>query len=877
MYTRDKKSDFLGRWISAPSALLDQFDRPRAAEFPQAKFIWGRDYVRQHFLRTWVSDAIPERTLLHFACNNSMDIYFNGVCIASDVRDFLSDSLQSYWKKGENILWIRAFQTATVESFTSALIGGIRWEYADGGVEEIVTDEKFCEKRLVDFWVTEEPKDWEQQTSDARNNPLIVSDRHPIAIKRSCYFKKGFLCRKGLKRAWLYASAQGCYEPYINGSRATDALFMPSSTEKAKEYQKFDVTDMLCEGENVVGAITGNGWYNCEAYGRLFANLPSLLMELHLEYEDGRVERIASDRTWQVAPSPLTDNDLQYGERYDARLELDGWATAAGSAGEWFFAEPVLPCPHTELWEQNYPPVRALAEHRAKFLCEVEPGVFLYDTGIEIAGNVRLTLRNPRRGNRYLVQCCERLREDGTPETGAYGAVFYQQDTQKGGRAEWSLRNLNVYIAKGEPVEVYMARFSYTGFRYIYVSGMEKAPDALDVVGVELHNDLKELGTIKTSDRSISGLWEAVKLAWRNNVFNGPTDCPTREKNFWNGDMQIFSHAACWYMDSYDMLARWTDIGRKMQPGPYGWEDEEFELPWTLYRFFGDIEILRAKYPDMLALIQKRREFEGMILPEHPHSPYNDWLNPTGHNLSSRYFSRCWYLRMLDIVSRVADLLGDLSKRDELRALHEKGKRAFLEAHYSYERGEFDEKTQSALVFPLAFDLLPTSERARVGDRLNQMILENGCALTTGFQATRYLLDVLADTGHLDTAVKLLHRREFPSWNYILDTGATSMTESWYGMADPDFSISMSHFSLGAAASFFFEYLGGIRVNDSDAGFSKIVLCPHFHPAIGDLEVRYQTPHGEIVSEWHYEGDRVVWNYRVPDGVEVEIRRDLFK
>ena len=871
MYTRKKMRDFSAKWIAAPDALLARYDRARAEEFPTAKFIWGRDYVRQHLMRPFCIKARPARAFLHMICDNSMDVFLNGVCLASDVRDFLCEGLEKYLCEGKNILWVRAFQTDTVESFTSALIGGLRWEYADGGREEIVTDEQFSEKRLVDFWVTEEPEGWEQQASDARNNPLVVSDRHAIAIKRSCYFRKTFSCSRPIKSAWLYASAQGCYEPHLNGKLVTDALFMPSSTEKAKEYQCFDVTRLINVGENAIGAMTGNGWYNCAAYGRLFANLPSVLMELRIEYIDGSRETVATDESWLVAPSPLSDNDLQYGERYDARREIDGWDRGGECAGEWNAARVVEPTPHTELWEQNYPPVRALMAHRAQFLGEVEPGVWLYDTGIEIAGNVRLTLRNPRRGNRYLVQCCERLREDGTPETGAYGAVFYQQDTQKGGRAKWSLRNLNVYIAKGEPVEVYMARFSYTGFRYIYVSGMDQAPDELDVVGVELHNDLKELGTLKTSDPSVSRLWEAVKLAWRNNAFNGPTDCPTREKNFWNGDMQIFSHAACWYMDSYDMLARWTDIGRKMQPGPYGWEDEEFELPWTLYRFFGDIEILRAKYPDMLALIEKRREFEGMILPEHPHSPYNDWLNPTGHNLSSRYFSRCWYLRMLDIVSRVADLLGDISKRDELRDQLEAGKRAFLEAHYSYERGEFDEKTQSALVLPLAFDLLPTSERARVGDRLNQMILENGGALTTGFQATRYLLDVLADTGHLDTAVKLLHRREFPSWNYILDTGATSMTESWYGMADPDFSISMSHFSLGAVASFFFEYLGGIRVNDSDAGFSKIVLCPHFHPAIGDLEVKYQTPHGEVVSEWHYENGVPVWHYRVPEGVEVEV------
>ena len=124
----------------------------------------------------------------------------------------------------------------------------------------------------------------------------------------------------------------------------------------------------------------------------------------------------------------------------------------------------------------------------------------------------------------------------------------------------------------------------------------------------------------------------------------------------------------------------------------------------------------------------------------------------------------------------------------------------------------------------------------------------------------------------IDMAVKLLHRREFPSWNYVFDTGATNMTESWYGMKDPDKSISMSHFSLGSVVTFFFEYLGGISVDESAPGFSHVVLAPHFHPEIGSCSVRYRTPYGEICSEWHYEGEVPVWHYSVPEGIRCEIR-----
>lgn len=872
MYTKVEKSDFLASWIFAPQTLLDHVDCLKMIDFPNAKFIWGRDYVRQHLCRVFWIDGELSAAFLHFVSDNVFDLFLNGNCVASNVTDFSREDLLRLFKQGKNVLWIRTYQTATPERFTSALIGGIRLTYANGETQEILTDDQFHYKRLVDFWVTEEPQGWETCESDARELPLIVADRHPIAIKRSCYFRKTFSCGGEIHKAWLYGSAQGCYEPYLNGGRVTDAQFMPSSSDRAKEYQRFDVTALIKEGKNTLGAITGNGWYNCAAYGRLFANLPSVMLELQIEYTNGTTETVATDNTWQVALSPLTDNDLQYGERYDARLEIPNWCEPVADAYAWENAAVLEYAPFTTLIEQNYPPVRAIKTHACRYLGEIKPGVWLYDIGINIAGCVQITLHNSKRGEQIFLQCCERLKEDGTPEIGAYGAVFYQQDTMPDGKSPWCLRNLNLYTAKGDQKETYVARFAYTGFRYLYVSGMKERPSEDDLCAVEIHNDLRQLGSFSSSDDSLNRLWNATLQTWKNNCFNGPTDCPTREKNFWNGDAQIFSHASCWMSDASAFLGRWTDVGRKMQPGPYGWEDEDYVIPWTLYRFFGDKEILRVKYPVMLKLIEKRQEFEGMILPENPHSPYNDWLNPTGQNLSKEFFSGCWYLRMLDNVSRIADVLGDLEKRDELRALFEEGCLEFNRRHYDFERAEYDEKIQSALVLPLAFDILPEGERQRAGNTLNRYVARDGYALTTGFQATRYLPEVLTKAGYLDTVVELFHRCEFPSWNDIFDSGATNMTETWLGMRDPDPSISMSHFSLGSVVSFFFEYLGGIAVEECSPGFSRVVLAPHFHEKIGSCSVRYQTPHGEIVSEWHYENGAPVWHYEVPNGVTAEIR-----
>ncbi len=870
MYTKVYKSDFRAKWISASDSLLSRFDREKTPEFPCARFIWGW-YTRIHFRRIFSVDGELSRAFIHIKCDNIADLYINGFCVSFEKCDSGAVDITDLLTQGENVLAIRAYQTATHDSFSSALTGGIRLSYKNGREEDILTDESFEFLRLVDFWVTEEPDGWQTDKSSRSYSPRVVTDIHPIAARRSAYFASDFEISSAVRRATLYGSALGCYEPYLNGERVDEAMFMPSSTEKVKEYQSFDVTHLVKNGKNTLGAITGNGWYNCSSWGSLGANKPAIMLCLEIEYENGEKQYIGTDESWKNYPTPLKENDLQFGERYDARNEIDGWCTPDCDRSEWTNAQEI-PTPYATLTEQNYPPVRPVKEHSVSYMGQTPDGEYMYDCGMNIAGVVKITLHNSRKGQRIFINCCERLKDDGiTPELGAYGAVYYQQDSLADGKAPYNRRNLNVYIARGKETETYCPRFTYTGFRYIYISGTDERPSENDIKGVEIHNDLTPLGDFSSSDESLTRLWRAVSQTWRNNCYNGPTDCPTREKNFWNGDSQIFINAACWIDDVSSLMARWTDAGRKMHEGPYGWEDEEYVIPYALYKFYGDKEILKVKYPVMLRLIEKREEFDGMLLPENPISPYCDWLNPTGANLSKVFFSGCWWLRMLDGIAKIADILGDTEKRDELRLRFMRGREEFNRRHFDYNACEYDEKIQSALVLPLAFGIAPEEYREKIAQNLIRYIERDGRALTTGFIATRYLMNVLADTGNIDTAVMLLQREEFPSWNYIFSTGATNMTESWNGMKDEDKSLSMSHFSLGAIVAWLFEYLGGIRVEDCSAGFSHVVLKPHFSPKIGDCRVSYRSPAGLITSEWHYEDGKPVWSYTVPDGVTVEV------
>ncbi len=860
--------------VSAPDSALEEFGRPKEESFPNAKYIWPFGCTRFHAYRLFTPKKRPVAAKAAFLCDNLFDLWLNGKKIAGDTKHLPLTDISEYLTDGENNLHIRAYQSDTYKRFSSAISGGVRLFYDDGTTEDIVTDESFKQIGLVTFWEIEEPEGFETalpEPGKRRAADMNVTEKHPVAQRRSFYFTRTFELTKKPVRATLHSSALGCYEPYLNGERITDSFFMPFFQVLLNEYQEFDVLPLLKEGKNTLGFITGNGWYNCSSWGSLKARIPAVIASLELEYENGEKEFINTDEHWLCAPSPLIENDLQYGERYDARLEIENWCSP--DAVGFIPAKAKKNEDYTSLLLQSYPFVKKAFEHDPKFLRFLPDGSPMFDIGVCVAGRMRITFKDLPRGKDIRIRYCERLADDGImPENGAYTTVFYQNDCAPDGKSPMFLRNMDVYTAKGEKEETYECRFSYTGYRYIWIEGLDSMDQLVSLVPFELRTDLEETGSIKTDHEAINKIFAATRRSWLNNICNGPTDCPTREKNFWNGDSEIFSHTACWLTDNSRFLSRWTDNGKKMHSGPAAWEDEEYEMPLTLYRFYGDKELLRKRFPKMLELIEKRTEYQGMILPENPNThEYCDWLSPKGVTPSKLFFKGCWFCHMLSEVANVAEIIGETEKCRELREWEKKAKARFNELHFIEGENDYDARCQCGIVLPVAFGIAPPEKRQALADTLVRYIEKEDYHLSTGFIGTRFILEVLADHGHIDTAYKLIAQTTFPSWLHMLDGGATAITESWLGTKDPDKSLSMAHFSLGTVTGWFFEYLGGIRIKDSAPGLSHITLHPYPIKEIGSFAVKYNSRFGEIFTEWHYEGDRPVFTYRLPDGVTADV------
>ena len=825
-----------------------------------ADFIWGYFYTRNLLRKNFnIKNGIKKATA-HFICDNSFDIYFNKTEAAVDVKEFKAD-VTHLLKTGENSVSIRAFQTNDESYFTSAICGEVVVETEDETLR-VVTNDSWLHFHPVNFGRNDEPLNW-MEDDNLRSCWLWGRKLHPRQIKRSMYMRKGIEIKDEIKSATLSVYAQGEAEMYINGKKIGEEYFSTGISEKYFEYHTFDVAEMLKTGKNAIGAITGNTWLNSESHSGMYMNKNFLLAELKVEYENGETEFFGTDKSWKTAPSPITDNDLQFGERYDARLEIKDWCSIDFDDSDWYSAEEMEENYLKPYAERCYPPVK-IQKFAEPVSCENINGAYLYDFGFNCAGRYALTLKNTVAGQRVKISVSEELRRDKSFALKVYAPVFYPEDYKSGGRALAALKNYDIYICKGGETETYMPRFAFNGFRYLKIEGADITQIA-DIKQTVMYNDLDFGWKLSSSDPFINEFAKTVERTMQGNLFNGFLDCPTREKNFWTGDIAVFGATACYFADCQQILSRWTDGGRKMCATVYGWGDEIYTIPLEMYQFYGDKGFLKHRLPDILAYARERIEkAKDNILPENPLAPFNDHSNPFNKNLSRNFFGHLFYCYMMKCIAEIAKILGETELETEFKERFKVTKAEFNKLYYLADEKDYSEHLQSGIILPIALDIAEESEKAALAATLNKYILKEGC-LTTGFWGTRYIMQVLSDYGYTDTVFMLLQNDKFPSWRDILKSGATTITETWRGMSgDDDGATSKNHFAYGVVVGFMFEYLGGIRYRESDPGFEVLQLQPTFIKQMGDFSCEYKSVKGKIKTAWKFEGDTVTYDFDVP-------------
>lgn len=889
---------FTGDFIAAPDSYLATLNDYPEPTLELGKWIYPAQNTRLYLRHDFKVSKNLVKAEMEFQSDNDFDIYINNVLYTtlgdgkintSGVVD-ITDSVVN----GTNKLGIRLFHTNTPDRFLTAIRGAIKLTYEDGSVQYVKTETngKWKFNLVIGYYTNVEPENW--QTSSSLATPLYYeyeSDLHPSEIKRSVYLRNSFDSEKNVKKATLYAAALGEYVPYINGERVNEGRFLSGSMEQVTEYQAYDVTDFMTGGENVLAVQLGNGWLNNEGPGISYWNKNAIIMQLEIEYNDGTKKTVKTDENWLVTASPLYEDDLMFGERYDARNEIENWNNVGADLSDWVEVDAIsindtpdyIRQYYSYVWASksdsdvlpdfapsDYPAVKGTEEHAKKMGTYADTAVY-YDFGTNTAGRAKIVLKNTKPGEKIIIRYAEDMGEDeNMPYNEVYGDVWFVKDTREGGRAFYSARNIDTYICKGAEEEVWIPEFAYTGFRYVYVYGYSGEFTLDTVRRVEMHTDLEQNGDITTSHEGISKIWDAVKRSYKSNIMTGPTDCPTREKNQWNGDIQVFVNTACWFMDNEKFLGTWTKSGRKIQYDVYGWEDEEYVLPLALYKFYGNKDIIEEKYPVVQALIAKREKQNGGVkFPSGAtYSPYNDHMSTM--KVSADFYSAAFYCYMYKSAAEMAEILGKTDDANKYRATFETLRKQFNDLYYEADNNDYDQHCQGGIVIPMAFGLCDEDAREGLAETLHDYVVAADYHSNSGFTSAEYLYGILCDYGYAEDALKMLTNETYPSLLYMLGTGATTTTETWNGMYAHSFE-SANHYAFGNVARWFFEYLGGINI--TSAGFESVTIKPYFFKELGDLKAEYNSRRGLIVSEWKYNEstDTYEWTVTVPEGVEAKL------
>jgi len=738
--------------------------------------------------------------------------------------------------------------------------------------------------------------------------------------------------------ARLYVTARGIYELYLNGQRVGDDYYNPglSQYNRTHFYQTYDVTDLVNKGDNALGAMLGEGWWSgLLSYGTIwnhFGDQQSLLAKLVLAYEDGSRQVITTDQdNWRYfAEGPLVYSSMYLGEVYDATREaaVAGWHSPGFDDSDWRPVAEVslsqsayrdtsgvsasgangITYDKQSLTGQIGDPARIFDVLTAKSVKEVRKGVYVYDMGQNLVGVPRITIKDAEPGQRMVLRVSEMLYPDNPDSAGNVGMIMTENY-----RAALSI---DQYVTKAGP-QTFQPHFTQHGFQYLEVSGLDRPLPLAQVQAVVISSVQALTASYESSVEDVNQLWS--NLVWSNidNFLTIPTDCPQRnERMGWAGDINVFARTATYLSDSDQFLRRYlqamrdtqNSAGRFTDIAPVGggfggllWGSAGITVPWELYQQYGDLEVLREQYSamaDYLGYLDTTLDEETGLSTD---AVLGDWLGLQDNQLGPGYLATAYHVYDLDIMARVAELLGHevdarlyRDKHLERKAFFNEtfvneekktlgmvgGKQLFPGGPYLGNGGLELADTQTSYAVGLALGVFDQDSVSQAQKHLAAAVArENlddkgvqypGFSLMTGFIGTAWISKALSEAGYSDYAYRLLLNDKYPSWLYSVSQGATTIWERLNGytvengFGGNNSMNSFNHYSFGAVGQWLLAHSLGIQRDEP--GFKSFLLKPE-PDASGQMQWArgyYDSPYGRIESGWTVDGQVLHYQASVP-------------
>lgn len=740
--------------------------------------------------------------------------------------------------------------------FTLSLLAIVLWSIAACG--------SGAQKKAVNF-VSGKEALWIQH-----DRPLPAEDSLFYLDRPAPLFRKEFKTHAAITSATLIVTAAGYFKASINGAPIEHNVLDPAWTDFGKRiyYSEFEVTPLINRGDNCLGIQLGNGFYNplpLRKWGHrnlredlAVVGEPVFITKLLITYENGQSEEIISDTSWTYAYGPIVKNCVYLGVTYDARREMKGWDTPGFDDGSWLPAKVGTP-PGGKLQKAFFPAVEITQEITPEKIYSPEPGIWIVDMGVNFTGTYRAKLTgNP--GDTITFRFGERIYENGAlnPMTSVTGQI--KRKGVGGPGAPPIAWQTDSYILGENPVAWFQPEFTYHTYRYMEIAGLSAMPQIADIKGLFFHSDVANPNHFSCSSDLLNAIQYATERTFLSNLVAVQSDCPAREKFGYGGDLNATVES---FMYNFDMQAfyrktiyDWVDAINDsvfVDTAPFvgiqycgiSWESAFLISQYYLYLYYNDTDIIKELYALDKQWMEKvaRIHPEGVIdqgLSDH------ESLEPVPVQLTGT----CHYLQCARIMETFAAVVGDQENEKKYGQLADKLKK-LVKAEFWDKPVKNEINRQTLFATLLYHEIVPNNELAAAKDSLLNAVQKGPAGhFNTGIFGTKYVLETLSEHVSAEAVFEIVNSAEFPGWGFMIDQGATSIWETW---KESDDTYSNCHPMFGTVTEWYYRWLGGIRLDPKHPGFKEFVLAPSTPVGLESVNCTYQSPYGQIVSNWRRE------------------------
>ena len=752
---------------------------------------------------------------------------------------------------------------------------------------------------------------------------------------------------KKVSRALWMTTGLGVYELYVNGKPVGDEILKPGFThpEKTRLSFTYDVTglfDTASGAENVLSAQVTPGWWADKivtpaGHDGMIGRKCAFRGVLALYYSDGSTRLYGTDTdNWKAGiAGPVTHAAIYDGEEYDARIapgfetpeklgvpeintEFHGDIFPSDGAEIYFRHDLALSPVKTYVWqgvagedENHFGRVVLKREYGAGEPIVVNPGENLVVDFGQNCSAVPVFVFNAAEGTELNCVTAELLNDgNGSKERGMDGpeGSVHRQNL----RIPDTGMKLKYTFAKSPEDVCYTPRYTFFGYRYVSISVTDKVViksiKSLPVTSISRN---MEIGKIETGNELVNKLISNTIWGQRSNYLSVPTDCPQRNERLgWTADTQVFTETGSFFANTTSFFHKWMRdlIDSQGEKGGFpgvaplsqygnemtrlGWSDAGIIVPWSIWKQFGDTEIVEQSWKSMekyMNHINETRYDHNALIEENGNYQWADWLSyeplescgggafgPKGPLPEAveywNYLSASYWLLDAGMMRDMAIGTGRDASRYKTMTRDAK---TYIRERFFDESGKFKtdilNTMQTPALFALKNNILDGAAKEAMIGRLRENFAEHGNCLQTGFLGTSILMPTLSENGMSDIAWELLFQRKNPSWIYSIDNGATTIWERWNSyMIDkgmgPKGMNSFNHYAYGVVCEWIWETAAGIASDPANPGFKHIIMKPVPDKRLGYLKAEYHSASGVIRSAWKYEGDNWIWEFSVPDG-----------